>query len=88
MGYYLDDGISGTGIAKRDEFERMGGSYHLREGSAERKVGRLHQDAESPGRRTISDFDGSLWGSMVEFVTVSRDKEITVTFWDGSEIQA
>lgn len=25
---------------------------------------------------TISEFDGSLWGSMVEFVTVGRDKEI------------
>lgn len=37
---------------------------------------------------TISEFDGSLWGSMVEFVTVGRDKVITVTFRDGTEIQA
>lgn len=37
---------------------------------------------------TISEFDGSLWGSMVEFVTVGRDKDITVTFRDGTEIQA
>ena len=37
---------------------------------------------------TISEFDGSLWGSIVEFVTVGRDKEITVTFRDGTEIQA
>lgn len=37
---------------------------------------------------TISEFDGSLWGSMVEFVTVGRDKEITVTFRDGTDIQA
>ncbi len=37
---------------------------------------------------TISKFDGSLWGSMVEFVTVSRSKEITVTFRDGTEIPA
>ena len=37
---------------------------------------------------TISEFDGSLWGSMIEFVTVGRDKEITVTFRDGTEIQA
>lgn len=36
----------------------------------------------------ISEFDGSLWGSMVEFVTVGRDKEITVTFRDGTETQA
>ena len=37
---------------------------------------------------TITDFDGSLWGGMVEFITVGRDKEITVTFRDGTEIQA
>jgi DNA invertase Pin-like site-specific DNA recombinase len=37
---------------------------------------------------TISDFDGSLWGGMVEFVTVGRDKQITVTFRDGTEILA
>jgi len=37
---------------------------------------------------TISDFDGSLWGGMVEYVTVGRDKEITVTFRDGTEIQS
>lgn len=38
--------------------------------------------------RTISEFDGSLWGGMVEFVTVGRNKEIKVTFRDGTEILA
>lgn len=47
----------------------------------------LYQDAES-AVRTISEFDGSLWGGMVEFVTVGRNKEITVTFRDGTEIPA
>lgn len=37
---------------------------------------------------TISEFDGSLWGGMVEFITVGRDKAITVTFRDGTEILA
>ena len=37
---------------------------------------------------TISEFDGSLWGGMVEFVKVGRNKEITVTFRDGTEILA
>ena len=37
---------------------------------------------------TIGEFDGSLWGSMVEFVTVGRNKEITFTFRDNTEIQA
>lgn len=36
----------------------------------------------------IEDFDDSLWGGMVEYVTVGRKKEMTVTFRDGTEIQA
>lgn len=36
----------------------------------------------------LKDFDSSLWGSMVDFVTVGRDKKMTVTFRDGSEILA
>ena len=36
----------------------------------------------------IEDFDDSLWGSMVESVTVGREKEMTVAFRDGTEIQA
>lgn len=34
----------------------------------------------------ISEFDERLWSSMVDFVTVGRDKGITVTFWDGTKI--
>jgi hypothetical protein len=37
---------------------------------------------------TISEFDSSLWGSMGEFTTGGRSKKITVTFRDGTEIQA
>ena len=36
----------------------------------------------------IEAFDESLWGCMVEYVTVGRKKEMTVTFRDGTEIQA
>ena len=36
----------------------------------------------------IRKFDERLWGDLVEFVTVGRGKEITVTFKDGTEIQA
>lgn len=36
----------------------------------------------------LKDFDSSLWGSMVDFMTVGRDKKMTVTFRDGSEILA
>lgn len=36
----------------------------------------------------IREFDDRLWGSLVDFVTVGRDKEITVTFKDGTGIKA
>ena len=36
----------------------------------------------------IREFDERLWGGLVAFVTVGRGKEITVTFKDGTEIQA
>ena len=36
----------------------------------------------------IDEFDAGLWGSRVKFVTVGRNKEITVTFRDGTEIMA
>ncbi len=36
----------------------------------------------------LQEFDSSLWGSLVDFITVGRKKEIKVTFKDGTEIQA
>ncbi len=33
-------------------------------------------------------FDCGLWTSLGDYVTVGRNKEITVTFRDGTEIQA
>jgi predicted metal-dependent phosphoesterase TrpH len=36
----------------------------------------------------IDEFTPDLWGSMVDFITVGRKKEIKVTFRDGTEIMA
>ncbi len=36
----------------------------------------------------ITEFDAGMWGSMVEYITVDKDKNMTVTFKDGSEVQA
>lgn len=36
----------------------------------------------------IAEFDERLWSSMVDFVTVGRNKEMAVTFRDGTEITA
>ena len=34
----------------------------------------------------IEDFDNNLWGCMVEYVTMGRDKTMTFTFRDGTKI--
>ena len=35
---------------------------------------------------TITEFDERLWSSLVDFVTVYSEKDIRVTFKDGTEI--
>ena len=37
-------------------------------------------------RESITEFDAGMWGSMIEFITVDKDKNMTVTLKDGSEI--
>ena len=49
------------------------------------KLGIFIQTLEEHGEPII-EFDAGMWGSMVEFITVDRDKNMTVTFKDGSEI--
>lgn len=36
----------------------------------------------------ITEFDERFWSSMVDFITVDRDKGMAVTFRDGTEIMA
>ena len=38
-------------------------------------------------KQPITEFDAGMCGSMVEYITVDKDKNMTVTFKDGSEIQ-
>ena len=35
----------------------------------------------------ITEFDAGMWGSMVEYITVDKDKKMTVTFKDGSGVE-
>lgn len=38
-------------------------------------------------QESITNFDERLWASLVDFVTVYSEKDIRVTFKDGTEIQ-
>ena len=44
---------------------------------------RLLKGQETP----LAEFDSHLWGCLVDYVTVGRDKEMSVTFRDGTEIK-
>lgn len=35
---------------------------------------------------TITEFDGALWGALVDYITVYEDGSRTVTFRDGTTI--
>lgn len=63
----------------------VGGNF--RKGSAERAADNFIKILKSRDG-AICEFDGCLWGSMVDFVTVGRDREITVAFKDGTKVQA
>lgn len=51
------------------------------------KLGIFIETLEKHGE-PIAEFDVGMWGSMVEYITVDKDKNMTVTFKDGSEVQA
>ena len=36
----------------------------------------------------VSDFDETLWGSLVEYVTVAKDKTMVFTLLGGTEMKA
>ena len=36
----------------------------------------------------VSDFDETLWGSLVDYVTVSKDKTMAFTLIGGTEVKA
>ena len=38
--------------------------------------------------KAVSEFDEVLWGSLVEYVTVSKDKTMVFTMISGTEITA
>ena len=49
------------------------------------KLGIFIQTLEEHGE-PIAEFDAGMWGSMVDFITVDKNKKMTVTFKDGRSI--
>ena len=49
-------------------------------------MGRKNGIADLP--EVVTDFDNSLWGAIVDHVTVYRYGEVCFTLHDGSEVKA
>ena len=56
-------------------------------GIRRRESGRFIDELEKLPE-TVSEFDEALWGSLVEYVTVSKDKTMVFTMIGGTEITA
>lgn len=81
-----DDGLVKRYDEAKARYDEVIAAISAKEAQSERLANFIKTLKAQDG--TISDFDGSLWGGMVEFVTVGRDKQITVTFRNGTEIPA
>ena len=60
-------------------------------------MGRYRQEAGIDGNQNaeleklpvaVSEFDDALWGSLVEYVTVGKDKTMAFTLIGGTEMKA
>lgn len=72
-------------------FEAAKKKYNeLSEQIAEREIReqnlRLFQETLESLKGTITEFDGALWGALVDYITVYEDGSRTVTFRDGTTI--
>lgn len=80
------DGMVAKYDAAKTKFDETIAAISAKEAQSARLTAFVKALQERDG--IIEDFDESLWGSMVEHITVGRNKEMTVTFRDGTEIQA
>ncbi len=80
------DGLVERYDAAKARYDEVTATISAKETQSERLAGFIRTLKEQDG--TVAEFDETLWGSMVDFVTVGRDKKMIVTFKDGTEIQA
>ena len=72
--------------AKKTEYEAV--ATKIEPKNAKSELLRLYTVCLSEQDDAITEFDGSLWAGLVDFVTVYNKEDIRVTFKDGTEICA
>ena len=78
------DGVAVRYEAAKAKYEETAAAISAKEAQSARLEAFIETLKEQDG--IIEDFDESLWGSMVDYVTVGRGKDMMVTFRDGTEI--
>ena len=86
----------------QNEYRRRNDELATRFEEAKKKYNELSEQISEPENRgknqrhfqetlealkgTITEFDGALWGALVDYITVYEDGSRTVTFRDGTTI--
>ncbi|MDY6291597.1 MAG: recombinase family protein, partial [Succiniclasticum sp.] len=78
--------LAGKYDAMKEEYDKVVAAITVKEMQGVRLENFIKELKAQDG--VIREFDERLWGSMVDFITVGRKKEIKVTFRDGTEIMA
>jgi len=78
------DGMVGRYDAAKVRYDDVVAAISAKEAQSEQLARFIKVLKEQDG--AVTEFDEALWGSMVDYVTVGRDKKMTVTFKDGTEI--
>ena len=71
----------------REGKARKGGTDIRQRGSCRREIESFITELEMLSEM-VSEFDDALWGSLVEYVTVGKDKTMVFTLIGGTEITA
>ncbi len=80
------DGLVERYDAAKARYDEMTATISAKEAQSERLAGFIRTLKEQDG--AVTEFDEALCGRMVDLITVGRDMKMSVTFNDGTEIQA
>ena len=80
------EGVMGKYESKKDEYDDL--QRKINERNAKAEILRRYASYLAEQNDVLTEFDGSLWSGLVNFVTVYSKEDIRVTFKDRTEINA
>lgn len=69
-----------------ERYEKVKSRYDAIVEAIEEKQAHYEKQTLEKHGEPITEFNAGMWGSMVECITVDKDKNMTITFKDGSEV--